>query len=518
MPDSTFTKTYAIPEENLVLLNQRLAMIAKRAKKLGFPPIEWSEVGRKLKVIKGHQVLVCSIVVSGVQPVLSDWSFQGKLEQLDDGVTLVSSMNGSVPKAYWDCKPDCDHCKTERNRRQTFILKNVKTDEFKQVGGSCLKDFLNNDDPQAAASYLETMMAMAVYFGELDEDGYVPGSGATQYIPTKPILTLAAAAIRQDGFISAKRGEEIMCMSTGQLVAFNLTGNPPASAKLNYLPCDSERAIVVEAWLLSELFNEQSQESTYTHNLRVLALLGASPVKSIPLMASAVIAYDRHIAECDRQAKSSLSSYVGKVSDKVVDLEVTKKSAKVIPGDLWGDKILYIFEDKAGNVLNWYSSGKGIDIPDGSIIHLSGTVKAHKEYHGALQTELTRVKVTEIELFHHLHNSFGAEFLDNKPAQKLMKRALNCAVRMETSGQFLLDVAGLYSESYVKPLLDIGADSCARDVDGNTVAHRAVWSENKITMGILREFAPEAFFVTNNKGETADSLFNGCEESQRACM
>jgi len=190
--DDQFTKCFVIPDENMVQLNKRLFSMAKKAKKLGFPDIRWQSLDSYTKDIKGHRVLFNTVEVSGQQPVLSGWSFLGKLEHMTDGGTLVNSVGDSkIPKHYWDCEPDCDHCQTTRNRKHSFILKNNDSQEYKQVGGACLEDFLNNENPHNAAKFLEMLIDLDDSFADLLEDCYEPGENCPLYVPVLKVLELA---------------------------------------------------------------------------------------------------------------------------------------------------------------------------------------------------------------------------------------------------------------------------------------------------------------------------------------
>ncbi len=505
-------ETYHIPDENMEPLNRRLKQVAARAKKLGFPPIEWRELGKEMKAIKGHQTLVHEIEVSGTQPILNDWVLRGKIEQIGDGRTLVKEFGSKdIPAELWSCQPDCDHCKTKRNRNSVYILKHTGSDEFMRVGASCLKDFVNHDNPHLAAGNLEMLLSLKDYLKELDEDAFSPGGKPSAYIKVNHVLVLAAAAIRQDGFISAARGEELLRLSTGQLVAMNLLGQTPRDAVVLFSDIDKEKAERVEQWLLSDAFEGESVDSTYNHNLRSIALLGYVPAKQIPLMASSVMAYDRHLAQQALAANNKLSVHVGVVGEKLADMPVIKKSSRVIPGDQWGDKVLYLFEDLSGNQLKWFSSGKDILIPDGALVHLSGTIKGHTDYKGVQQTELLRVKVNEFELFEHVRNTHGPAYPDNKPAQKLMKRPINPDVMFVGVDVTLLDEAVSYHPSYIEPLLAINANVALQSAEGKTAAHRAVWLGNLESIAILKKLAPLAFDVEDNAGVTADDLM---KESQ----
>ena len=93
---------------------------------------------------------------------IADYYFVASLEWIDEaGENLIKKISADeyVPEIYKK-RRNCDHCKTNRRRKSTIILKHVDTEEYIQVGKTCVKDYLGYDLGNYAA-YLS-------FFSDLD--------------------------------------------------------------------------------------------------------------------------------------------------------------------------------------------------------------------------------------------------------------------------------------------------------------------------------------------------------------
>ena len=59
---------------------------------------------------------------------------------------------------------------------------------------------------------------------------------------------------------------------------------------------------------------------------------------------------------------------------------------------MYGYTYMYKFTDNNGNIFTW-KTGTWIDTESVSSVNLKATIKAHSEYRGIKQTELTRCKI-----------------------------------------------------------------------------------------------------------------------------
>lgn len=89
----------------------------------------------------------------------------------------------------------------------------------------------------------------------------------------------------------------------------------------------------------------------------------------------------------------SKSEYMGAVGDRLRNLTAVLKSAHGFNG-AYGWTYIYSFY-VGDNCLVWFSQ-KEIDIPNGTVVDLTGTVKEHSEYREVKTTKLTRCIVKAI--------------------------------------------------------------------------------------------------------------------------
>lgn len=92
--------------------------------------------------------------------------------------------------------------------------------------------------------------------------------------------------------------------------------------------------------------------------------------------------------EADHAPKTE---WYGSINDKVT-LDVTLKSIRGFDG-VYGWTSIITFEDAQGHQFLW-KTGSYIEVQEGDKVTLKGTIKAHSEYKGIKQTELTRCKVS----------------------------------------------------------------------------------------------------------------------------
>ena len=85
------------------------------------------------------------------------------------------------------------------------------------------------------------------------------------------------------------------------------------------------------------------------------------------------------------------TEWYGSIKDKVT-LDVTLKSIRGFDG-VYGWTNIITFEDAQGHQFLW-KTGSYIEAQEGDKVTLKGTIKAHSEYKGIKQTELTRCKVS----------------------------------------------------------------------------------------------------------------------------
>lgn len=406
MTDATETR-FKIPAANVASLVAKIEKLNKRAAKLGCPAIR-CEVGETFEVEEEivHELLGPTGVkkirryawaeVEGPAPKLNGYTFVATLEHTEAGNIVRTVPTETIPTEFQIRPQFCDHCKQNRFRRDTYVVRH-EDGAHQQVGSGCLRDFLGHKSPEAIArwsTYLATLR------GELeDEFGGYPDH-APDLFDTDYVFTAAAAAIRQHGWVSRKSADEFGRRATAGRVSDEILWKPGTKgyteSRLNPTDEDKARGNRARQWILDNLTGELNE---YKNNLKVVASRKGLATRDFGIAASAISFVERElgiIAEQQKQRESKSNEHISAVGQRIAS-DLTLISVREIGRDAYtrwdaGISYLYKFEDAAGNSFSWFSSNKH-DLTNGQTYKVTGTVKAHKEYKGRNETQLTRCKI-----------------------------------------------------------------------------------------------------------------------------
>src|SRR5262249_37814910 len=215
---------FEIPAVNEPTLLARLAKITAKAKRLHVAGPVVTRTGEFEKPIVGDDGRPTGMhrtyyryTITGERPRLADWEFWATIqhEHNDDGtwdnlVNVVPGIDERMPVSYRASGPVCDHCRTTRRRNDTYVLRNVQSGEFKQVGSDCLVDFTGGVTPEQVAFQASCLAEAAGYRGDAEEEEGGGGYGGYRLpdrVDLDRVLDLAAAVIRREGFVSRKTAD-----------------------------------------------------------------------------------------------------------------------------------------------------------------------------------------------------------------------------------------------------------------------------------------------------------------------
>jgi hypothetical protein len=373
---------FEIPAFRRAAIEVRLGKLAKKAVKNGNPDITFSfgEVfSRKMRTEHGIMVIdYVSVTVSGEAPRIAGWDFLARIELLGEE-NLVHRVPGTekvLEERFRTHDGFCDHCNSARRRNDVFILAN----DEKQiaVGRQCLREFLGIDDPKA-------IVARAQFFEELkdiDEDD-LGDFGSFGFYGLNEVLVLAAANIRKHGYVSKARQIETGEATTGQVVAWGITGIP--GYKIEPIEIDREWAQkTVEFFRRDTSFGNE-----YMDNIRVLTKQDIVKKEHVALISSAVITAQRELAP---KAEVKESNFVGEVKGRLKDVSLLLEKIIYLGSGSFGPSYLHLLKDADGNAFSWITGNKA-EVAEGTNVKVDATVKEHKIYKGTKQTVLTRAKV-----------------------------------------------------------------------------------------------------------------------------
>ncbi len=400
--------TYAILEGNMERLEKKLTRIEKKCQKYGCQ-FHFKVVGeehRKLSVGEPECEPIMAkfyIVEAEGLAIINDWRFIASIEHTPGGNIIRGVTGVEVPQKYFHTGAACEHCQRIRSRKDTYLVQNVGTGEFKQVGKSCLKDFTNGLDAAAAAQLLDAMEE--VIHGEAPMEGYRVAS----YIGLNDWLRYVAETVRHFGYVkrdSYDSANGATCTADRAEIFYCIDNNLPVGVtdKARRQYCDemekcgfnanskaaASTAAAALAWLA-----EQEAVGNYMNNLKAACSLQWLGHKHLGLTASLIASYNLSVEreekkkQKDAQAalEASRSQWVGEVG-KRIDIKVAEMTCITGWDTAYGYTMLRKIVDVDGNVYTWKTSSF---VEDG-VEAIRGTVKSHSEYRGVKQTELTRCK------------------------------------------------------------------------------------------------------------------------------
>jgi hypothetical protein len=386
---------FDIPAPNMKKLCAKLEKLNKKAKKLGFPPATL-EVIKQYKVESKEYPFVpmqyYQVKVIGEGPIISGWRWIGVIDHVSfSGVSIVHKIGQDgedIPSKYYDAPPDCDHCNLKRTRNKTYLLKNLSTGEIKQVGKSCLRDFLGHKDAESIASSLLLWDELEIDKYETWEESEGSGGGYMG-IPIHELLFLGIVIIERDGKYISKNNHEFDDIPT----AYKLESVIPKAYKIPeskrndgvFWPTlkQKERAVEALAWILTldpEKYAKENGESfNFIKNLKQIALSKIVEPSGFAYALQILVMHEKDKRKQREEEKRNNLFFLGEVGEKI-SLNVTLQ--RKIPYDnQWGGGTIYVFESEDGNQIIWKPSSaypKTYQFRNGKWSELAGLEKGDK--------------------------------------------------------------------------------------------------------------------------------------------
>lgn len=340
---------------------------------------------------------VLDVTITGETPKVGEFEFLASIELTDAGNFVDVAPGVEIGPQYRNTDGHCDHCKTTRLRKNVYAVRNMETDEELQVGRTCLRDFLGIDDPKIVIGKFK-------FWREFNdsEEGFESFGCAEWCESLEYLLAKTNVCIRLWGWASKGMAEA----SYGKLTAtieyiWGMYGNDDESRKLARQIRDEQRDSDTDtAQEVIEWVRTSTADNDYMHNLRVafsddMLITTRRTALAISAVAAMHRAKERDLKRTEMQKANRDSKHQGTVEERLKGLELTLEANLSMGDNGWGPRSLLKFKDVNGNLFCWFTgSAPNLDI--GQRIMADGTVKAHKEFHGILETQLTRVTVREI--------------------------------------------------------------------------------------------------------------------------
>lgn len=391
---------YRIYAANWPRLAKQLARLVRKSEKLDVGHVRYEVIHTEQVVEKrggkDKSFTVLTINLEGEAPRIAGWEFYAVLQHAGEAGTIVRTTPAApegIAKDYRDAEPRCEHCNVNRQRKDTFLVFNPTTQELKQVGSTCIRDFLGHGDPHALAAYIEALASMQALLrcGGGDMDG-----GGEDVLALKTFLDYSAAHIRVNGWCSRTRARDGGGRATADVVFDQLTGIPDNKARPQYTEPTEADTIKADAALEWAQGIDPRTDNDYLSNIRVVANVPYMPFRSAGLAASIVSSHGREETRREERARRESDprgpgAYVGE-RGKRAEFTVQMVADPQHIESAWGVSRLYRFEDADGNALVTFSS-VDLGIEKNTWVRIRATVKQHTQYSNRAQTQLTRVTV-----------------------------------------------------------------------------------------------------------------------------
>lgn len=394
---------YRVPEPRLETLNEKIADLNKRAKRLELPLVVLKVVKHEIETLPTYKDKIVSaewleesrgridedrigtvdrvwvhVEIEGAPVLVSGgWQFWATLQRLGDDVIVAAPEGHTVPVEFRSAEraDRCDHCETDRRRKDTYLLRS-EAGEFWIVGRNCLQDFIGkNRDALALAAFFENWLVICLDLENEDYGGEGYGGSRPDWTKLDRVMPLAASDVLVRGYVSRKTSEQSaeerrFKEATSSAVSFTLCPPLNLSAedrKKLIKITDAGRELGTKAlvWAIETFAGRDPGElSDYEANIRAIvrAPEGVIQNRHVGYACSIVPCYQRAMSELRERQERQKSEYVGMAGEKLVrELTLVRISACETQ---YGISHLHIMKDVDGNLFKWFSSGEAIWVPE----------------------------------------------------------------------------------------------------------------------------------------------------------
>lgn len=379
------SRSYFLSAAELAGTRVKVERVNARARRRGFTgsfELEAVPAERKIRTTAGTDRTVCGfeVTLTGSAPSYEGWSFVAAVDAAPAGAVIRSAP--SVPEiSPASITPGvCDHCGTSRARKHTYLVRSEVTGEIVQVGKTCMKDFLGWD---VFPVFIDEESVEDDLFG-----GFGGLGGRVFDAPLVDVARLAFAAVDVFGYHG-----RFSKLSTSQVVAAILDetkGSEELREQLAEALLDddvvSDRLEIVRGTLTAD--------AGFEANLRTILAGDVVQRVHLGLAATVGLIYQRAVSRAvqeEHEAPEHVSEWIG-VEGKRIAVEGTVIQAMTIDGTFGSSRLVVVSVGQGDRVKMFTAAGWAWDVDAGEAVTLTGTVKAHEEYHQRRETLLTRPK------------------------------------------------------------------------------------------------------------------------------
>lgn len=426
---------YAIHEDFYPEVSKKLTHISKKCAKHG-NPFTFTVTGDEVRSIYdeelgfsvNHRFIL--VDVEGTARI-ANWECVAILEAYDAG-NVIRKINTAmdIPERFKTSGNLCEHCNSKRQRHNLYIVHNVETEEFKQVGGSCLKLYTSGLSLEYVAAYMDGIT-------ELEEASAKMPPHRNLWL-VEDVIGRALELTNLFGYFPS-RNEGI---TTRSMVA-TLVSSAHGLERLNQRLEENgmKKLSSADLWLdetpdtvrkITDYYLSLTDTSDFVTNVQTLIREGYTSSKNFGFLSYLPAGYHKAMQVAEEKKKrevnmfQGVNEHFGTIGKRYKDIKVCCVRRVASWCTNYGIQCLYKFLLETGEVLVWSTSGSIYDkvvigeetyeeiqtehyglvghsrsVVEHQVINnyisvdsMTFTVKFHGEYKGVKQTEISRPKFT----------------------------------------------------------------------------------------------------------------------------
>lgn len=228
-------------------------------------------------------------------------------------VELTQGMERIDVEAWSRSEGWCEHCRTRRTRRITYLLRR-RNGALAQIGSTCLAEFIGHPEPMRILRPSSRLRSPHELHHHLER------RTASDYIDARAYLAHVAQAVFDGGFVStAAATRSTPATWSHALATLDVARSPSARAR--------RRALQTVEWVREELNSRPTIDDFDRRLVEVLAQ-DRLTLRELPTAAAGVYAYHQHLRR-QIDARERAGEFLGEPGDVIAGSFVVRRVERV---------------------------------------------------------------------------------------------------------------------------------------------------------------------------------------------
>jgi hypothetical protein len=337
---------------------------------------------------KKYIVNCIDVTITIENVVVNGWEFTAVPEAVGNKVIFhgIDVDQNKIPEHLHNPSNICEHCNVNSSvRKNVYIIHNTETDQYKQVGKVCLKDFIGGTSSTNVAGAFQFFAELEVFIKECVDDCMYSGisSDGDFSLNFADALDRAIKLQKVRGFVSKKKAFENCILSNASMIV-SWNDSIKAIKELENVVVSQNEIDVLMNWLNSE----ENVNNEFLSKAKIYADFGFVSERGVSFVACLPFCYQKEMEIKALEAAKGKSQYVGTIGNRETFSGMVER---VIPIETaYGIKRITLIRDNNGNLIKAGEVG-GSQV--GEKVEFVAKVEEHKEYNGEKQTVVTRAKL-----------------------------------------------------------------------------------------------------------------------------